>query len=113
MITDTGVCGGVQVDLIVRVENALGELPERGGQEVMEKIAGVLVRPEVWTTPGRWEAAVGFGLRSWVVFVAMRTGPACLTSGGWGENGEAARGVSPVAGGSCRCGAEVKVGGGL
>jgi transposase len=57
-----------RVDLAVRVEDALDELPDAGRREVLETIATVLVRRDVWPTLGGWEAAVWFGRSSWVVF---------------------------------------------
>jgi hypothetical protein len=62
------------VDLAVRVEDALDELPEDGRREVLESIATVLVRRDVWPDPGGWDAAVWFGCRSWLVFAAYPDG---------------------------------------
>ncbi|MDN0199403.1 hypothetical protein [Streptomyces sp. S.PNR 29] len=74
MITSTGVCEAVRVDLAVRVEDALDELPDAGRREVLGTIATVLVRRDVWPTLGSWEAAVWFGRRCWVVFAAYPDG---------------------------------------
>ncbi|WP_086672175.1 hypothetical protein [Streptomyces albovinaceus] len=63
-----------EVDLAVRAEGALDELPPEGRQEVMETIAAVLVRPREWPEPGGWHAAVVFGPRSWVSFTAFLGG---------------------------------------
>ncbi|MCI3277604.1 hypothetical protein [Streptomyces cylindrosporus] len=63
-----------EVDLAFRVEEALADLPERGRQEVMEVIAGVLVRPDSWPAPGGWAGALAFGPRSWVAFTAHLDG---------------------------------------
>jgi hypothetical protein len=45
-----------EVELAVRVEEALDGLPEHGRQEVMEVIAAALVRPDSWPLPGCWGA---------------------------------------------------------
>ncbi|TQJ55989.1 hypothetical protein [Streptomyces sp. SLBN-115] len=63
-----------EVDLAVRVEDALDELPQEGRQEVMETIAAALVRPREWPELGGWHAAVIFGPRSWVSFTAFLGG---------------------------------------
>lgn len=63
-----------RVDLAVRVEDALDELPEDGRREILETIATVLVRREVWPALGGWDAAVWFGRRSWVLFAAYPDG---------------------------------------
>ncbi|WP_405909582.1 hypothetical protein OG742_37270 [Streptomyces sp. NBC_00828] len=63
-----------RVDVAVRVEEALAELPDEGRQEVMETIAAVLVRPGVWPEPGGWDVALLFGPRSWVAFAAYLDG---------------------------------------
>ena len=63
-----------EVDLAIRAEDALGELPPEGRQEVMETIAAALVRPRAWPKPGGWHAAVVFGPRSWVSFTAFLGG---------------------------------------
>ncbi|MFF5968188.1 hypothetical protein ACFY64_31595 [Streptomyces collinus] len=63
-----------RVDLSVRVEDALAELPDAGRQEVMEVVATVLVRRDAWPAMGGWDAAVRFGRRSWVVFAAYPDG---------------------------------------
>ncbi|MEU1517970.1 hypothetical protein ABZ490_38470 [Streptomyces sp. NPDC005811] len=63
-----------EVDLAIRAEDALDELPPEGRQEVMETIAAALVRPCGWPTPGGWHAAVVFGPRSWVSFTAFLGG---------------------------------------
>ncbi|MBL3666927.1 hypothetical protein JL475_13165 [Streptomyces sp. M2CJ-2] len=63
-----------EVDLAVRVEDALDELPLEGRKEVMETIAAVLVRPSEWPQPGSWHAALVFGSRSWVWFTAFLGG---------------------------------------
>jgi hypothetical protein len=60
-----------EVDLAVRAEDVLNELPEHGHQEVMEVIAAVLVRPGSWPPLGGWDGTVVFGSRSWVVFSAF------------------------------------------
>jgi hypothetical protein len=60
------------VDLAVRAEGALDELPAPARQEVMEVIASVLVQRPSWPPPG--EAALAFGPQSWVVFVAYLDG---------------------------------------
>jgi hypothetical protein len=60
------------VDLAVRAEDALDELPAHARHEVMEVIASVLVQQSSWPPPG--EAALAFGPRSWVVFVAYLDG---------------------------------------
>jgi len=63
-----------EVDLAVRVEDALDELPPEGRREVMETIAVALMRPRQWPEPGGWHAAVVFGSRSWVSFTAFLGG---------------------------------------
>ncbi|MGW0573746.1 hypothetical protein [Streptomyces tauricus] len=63
-----------EVDLAVRVEDALDELSAEGRQEVMETIAAALVRPEGWPQPGGWHGALAFGPRSWVWFTAFLGG---------------------------------------
>ncbi|WP_053748023.1 hypothetical protein [Streptomyces sp. MMG1533] len=63
-----------EVDLAVRVEDALDELPQEGRKEVMETIASALVRPGEWPQPGGWHGAVVFGPRSWVCFTAFLGG---------------------------------------
>ncbi|MFI0141547.1 hypothetical protein [Streptomyces luteogriseus] len=63
-----------RVDLTVRAEDTLDELSEDGRREVMECIATVLVRRDVWPELGGWDAAVWFGRRSWVVFAAYPDG---------------------------------------
>lgn len=60
-----------EVDLAVRVEEALNDLPEHGYQEVMEVIAAALVRPGSWPPAGGWDGAVRFGPRSWVAFTSF------------------------------------------
>ncbi|MFD5478545.1 hypothetical protein [Streptomyces hawaiiensis] len=62
------------MDLAVRVEDALDELPEEGRREILETIASVLLRRDAWPTVGGWEAATWFGRRSWVVFTAYPDG---------------------------------------
>jgi hypothetical protein len=63
-----------RVDLAVRVEDALSELPEDGRREVMEAIAAVLVRRDSWPALGGWDVALRFGSRSWVQFAAYGDG---------------------------------------
>lgn len=63
-----------RVDLAVRVEDALDELPAQGRQEVMEVIAAALVRRESWPRPGGWDGAVSFGPQSWVAFTSYDGG---------------------------------------
>lgn len=63
-----------EVDLAIRAEDALDELPPEGRQEVMETIAAALVRPRAWPKPGGWHAVVVFGPRSWVSFTAFLGG---------------------------------------
>lgn len=63
-----------RVELAVRVEDALAELPGEGRQEVMETIAQALVRRDAWPEPGGWEAALWFGPRTWVAFIASLDG---------------------------------------
>jgi hypothetical protein len=60
------------VDLAIRAEDTLDELPAPARQEVMEVIASVLVQRPSWPPPG--EAATAFGRRSCVVFVAYVDG---------------------------------------
>ncbi|MDK1349104.1 hypothetical protein QNO09_38855 [Streptomyces sp. 378] len=60
------------MDLAVRVEDALAELPEDGWREVMETIAAILARPESWPRAGRWD--VHFSAASWVAFIAYADG---------------------------------------
>lgn len=74
MITSTGVRMTYEVDLAVRAEEVLNELPEHGRQEVMEVIAAVLVRPRAWPPLGGWDGAVVFGPRSWVAFTSYLGG---------------------------------------
>ncbi|MEV6738640.1 hypothetical protein AB0N14_17595 [Streptomyces sp. NPDC051104] len=62
------------MDLAFQVEEALAELPDDGRREVMETIAAVLVRRDVWPATGSWEGALWFGARSWVQFVAYLDG---------------------------------------
>ncbi|MGQ4482634.1 hypothetical protein [Streptomyces sp. SAS_276] len=71
-----------RVDLAVRVEDALADLPETGRQEVLETIAAALVRRDVWPEPGGWDAALVFGSRSWVAFTAYPDG-IDVVSVGW------------------------------
>ncbi|MEV4444664.1 hypothetical protein [Streptomyces mirabilis] len=61
-----------RVDLAVRVEDALAELPADGLREVMEMIAAILARPGSWPTAGGWD--LRFAPRSWVAFVAYADG---------------------------------------
>ncbi|CBG70355.1 hypothetical protein SCAB_32551 [Streptomyces scabiei 87.22] len=61
-----------RVDLAVRVEDALAELPEEGRREVLEMIAAILVRRETWPVVGGWD--VRFAARSWVAFTAYGDG---------------------------------------
>ncbi|MFC9629045.1 hypothetical protein ACFTY8_07075 [Streptomyces mirabilis] len=63
-----------EVDLAVRVEDALDELAQEGRKEVMETIASALVRPGEWPQPGGWHRAVVLGPRSWVCFTAFLGG---------------------------------------
>jgi hypothetical protein len=63
-----------EVDLTVRVEDTLDELPQEGHKEVMETIAAALVRRGEWPQPGGWHAALVFGPRSWVWFTAFLGG---------------------------------------
>ncbi|MFD5453619.1 hypothetical protein [Streptomyces olivaceus] len=63
-----------EVDLAVRAEDALLELPQEGRQEIMETLAAALVRPREWPQPGGWHAAVVFGPRSWICFTSFLGG---------------------------------------
>lgn len=63
-----------RVDLAVRVEDALAELPQDGHREVMELIAATLVRREAWPAPGGWDAATLFGPCSWITIAAYPDG---------------------------------------
>ncbi|MEU9405153.1 hypothetical protein AB0E08_05500 [Streptomyces sp. NPDC048281] len=63
-----------EVDLAIPVEDALEDLPQQGYMEVMEVIAGVLVRPGSWPPLGGWDGAVVFGARSWVAFTSYVDG---------------------------------------
>lgn len=63
-----------EVDLAVRVEDALDELPPEGRKEVMETIAAALLRPGEWPQPGGWHATLIFGPRSWVWITAFLGG---------------------------------------
>ncbi|MGW5305544.1 hypothetical protein ACWERF_16625 [Streptomyces griseoluteus] len=63
-----------EVDLAVRVEDALDELPPEGRKEVMETIAAALLRPGEGPQPGGWRATLIFGPRSWVWITAFLGG---------------------------------------
>lgn len=60
------------VDLEIRVEDALAELPDRVRQEVMEVIASVLVRRDSW--PALGSGAEAFGPQTWILFSAYADG---------------------------------------
>ncbi|GAA3902454.1 hypothetical protein GCM10022207_84420 [Streptomyces lannensis] len=64
----------MRVDLSIRVEDALTEMPPEGRQEILETIAAVLVRRDAWPRPGGWEAARSFAPRSWMAFSAYLDG---------------------------------------
>ncbi|MER6632255.1 hypothetical protein ABT301_29245 [Streptomyces sp. NPDC000987] len=81
-MTSTGLPMVYEVDLTVGVEDALDGLPEDGRREVLEVIAGVLVRPGGWPPAGGWDGAVWFGPRSWVAFTAF-TGGIAVHDFGW------------------------------
>lgn len=70
-----------RVDLAFLVEEALAGLPEEGRREVMETIAGAVVRPSAWPAPGGWAGAFAFGPRSWVWFTAYLDGIEVLDVG--------------------------------
>lgn len=63
-----------RIDLSIRAEDALAELPNEGRQEVMETIAAALVRRDEWPAVGGWDAALRFGPRSWITFAAYPDG---------------------------------------
>lgn len=63
-----------EVDLTPRVEDALVALSDDGRREVMETIAKVRARPEVWPAPGGRDGAAMFGTRSWVLFTSYARG---------------------------------------
>ncbi|WP_189958843.1 hypothetical protein [Streptomyces alanosinicus] len=62
------------VDLAIRAEDALAQLPDDGRSDVMETIAAALVRRETWPAPGGWDGAAHFGRRSWIAFTAHAVG---------------------------------------
>ncbi|GLP72066.1 hypothetical protein TUSST3_86840 [Streptomyces sp. TUS-ST3] len=63
-----------EVDLAVRVEDVLDDLPAEGRREVIETIAAALVRPELWPAPGGWDGTLTFGPRAWVAFTSFLGG---------------------------------------
>lgn len=63
-----------RVDLSIRAEDALDELPDDGRGEVLETIAEALVHRGRWPRLGGWDAALWFGPRSWIMFAAYPDG---------------------------------------
>ncbi len=63
-----------RIDLSVRAEDALADLPPAAQHEVGELIAEACANRDGWPTPGGWDAAGLFGARSWITFAAYLDG---------------------------------------
>jgi hypothetical protein len=63
-----------RIDLSVCVEDALAELTDEEQRAVLETVATVLVRREVWPMPDGWDTAAFCSARSQITFAAYADG---------------------------------------